>query len=273
MNNLMQHRPVKRSLLRLQAGKWWFTNKRRVKWLFSNSKLARINKELSLPYVVYTHATPLMRQLRNVEMWLQTNKVINLKLAAAKLNGIVLMPGETFSYWRSIGKPTRRKGYVDGMVLFYGRYKSGVGGGLCQMSNLIYWMTLHTPLQIIERHRHSYDVFPDAGRTQPFGSGATCAYNYLDLQIYNPTQEPYQLVVGLTDDKLVGEWRSSLPLNHRYEVFEKDHRIELKPWGGYVRSNAICRRKYLLEDGELLGEEYVTGNEVVMMYAPMLEPV
>lgn len=271
LNNLMQHRPVKRSILRLKAGKWWFTNKRRMKWLLSGTKLAKIRKEQSLPYVVYTHATPLMRQLRNVEMWLQTNKVINLRLAAEKLNGIVLMPGETFSYWRAIGKPTRQKGYVDGMILFYGTYKTGVGGGLCQMSNLIYWMTLHTPLQVVERHRHSYDVFPDAGRTQPFGSGATCAYNYLDLQIYNPTEEPYQLVVGLTEDKLVGEWRSSLPVKYRYEVFEKDHRIELKPWGGYIRSNAIYRRKYAQEEGDMLGEEYITGNEAIMMYAPLLE--
>ncbi|WP_284241574.1 VanW family protein [Paenibacillus glycanilyticus] len=269
----MHHRPVRRSFMRLQAGKWWFTNKRRLKWLFGSRKLAKMNKELSLPCVVFTHATPLIRPLRNVDGWLQTNKVTNLLLAAAKLNGIVLMPGETFSYWRAIGKPTRNKGYVDGMVLFYGGYKAGVGGGLCQMSNLVYWMTLHTPLQVIERHRHSYDVFPDAGRTQPFGSGATCAYNYLDLQIYNPTNEPYQLIVGLTEEKLVGEWRAPQPSNYRYEVFEKDHRIELKPWGGYVRSNAIYRRTFAMEDGELLGEEFVAGNEAVMMYAPMLEPV
>ena len=39
-------------------------------------------------------------------------------------------------------------------------------------------MTLHTPLQVTERYRHSYDVFPDADRKLPFGSGATCAYNY-----------------------------------------------------------------------------------------------
>ncbi|TCM98809.1 vancomycin resistance protein VanW [Paenibacillus sp. BK033] len=273
MDNLMQHRPVKRSFLRLQAGKWWFTNKRRIKWLFSASKPARIRKELSLPYVVFTHATPLMRQLRNADMRLQINKVINLRLAAERLNGIVLMPGETFSFWRTIGKPTRRKGYVDGMILFYDGYKPGVGGGLCQMSNLIYWMTLHTPLQVTERHRHGYDVFPDAGRTQPFGSGATCAYNDLDLRIHNPTKQPFQLIVGLTEGKLVGEWRSSLPVNCRYEVVEKDHRIELKPCGGYVRSNSIYRRTYALDEGELLDEEFVAGNEAVMLYAPMLEPV
>ena len=45
------------------------------------------------------------------------------------------------------------------MVLHYGSFQTGIGGGLCQLSNLIYWMTLHTPLTVTERYRHSFDVF------------------------------------------------------------------------------------------------------------------
>jgi len=158
-----------------------------------------------------------------VAMRLQHNKVKNLTIASRRLNGLMVKPGETFSFWRRIGNPTRRKGYVEGMVLFYGNVTAGVGGGLCQLSNLIYWMALHTPLTVTERHRHSYDVFSDSGRTQPFGSGATCAYNYLDLQIKNETDRPYQLIVYLTDTHLVGEWRSTTPSLRRYEVYEKEH--------------------------------------------------
>lgn len=55
------------------------------------------------------------------------------------------------------------------------------------MTNLIYWMTLHTPLTVAKRWRHGFDVFPDANRTQPFGSGATCSWPILDLQIVNHT--------------------------------------------------------------------------------------
>ena len=155
-----------------------------------------------LPHVMFAHRTPLLRQLRNVDMWLQHNKVRNLRIASRKVSGVIVMPGETFSFWRLIGNPTRRKGYVEGMVLFCGQVRTGVGGGLCQLSNLIYWMTLHSPLTVTERHRHSYDVFPDSGRTQPFGTGATCAYNYLDLQIENRTPHPWQLVVDLTDTRM-----------------------------------------------------------------------
>lgn len=63
---------------------------------------------------------------------------------------MVLRPGETFSYWRAIGKPTRRKGYWEGMILSGGTVGKGIGSGLCQLSNLIYWMTLHTELTVTD---------------------------------------------------------------------------------------------------------------------------
>ena len=141
-------------------------------------------------------------------MQYQYNKITNLRLAAARLDGVVLRPGETFSYWRLIGRPSRRKGYLDGIVLFCGTFRPGVGGGLCQMSNLIFWMTLHTPLTVVERYRHSYDVFPDCGRTQPFGSGATCVYPYRDLMIRNDTQTTFRLHVTVGGEFLEGEWRA-----------------------------------------------------------------
>lgn len=72
-------------------------------------------------------------------MEVQHNKVINLKIAIAKLNGSILTPNDVFSYWKMIGKKTKRKGYVDGMILHYGKVTSGIGVGLCQLSNLIYW--------------------------------------------------------------------------------------------------------------------------------------
>ncbi len=65
-------------------------------------------------------------------------------------------------------------------------------------------MTLHTPLTVTERYRHSFDVFPDSNRIKPFGSGATCSYNYLELQIRNDTNQPYQLSINVTNEYLIG---------------------------------------------------------------------
>ncbi|MFA5523396.1 MAG: VanW family protein [Tissierellales bacterium] len=263
-------KPVKRTKARIALGKIYYTYSRYLEWCIGNTKFSKKMETNALPYTVFKHQTPLLRRLKDVDMWLQQNKIVNLRIAVEKLNGIIICPGETFSYWRLIGKPTRKKGYVDGMILSHGNYKTGIGGGLCQLSNLIYWLTLHTPLKVTERHRHSYDVFPDSNRTQPFGSGATCFYNYLDLRIYNPTKQPYQLNLYLTDENLVGQWNTVEESLYSYEVYEKEHKFTQEYWGGYVRHNLIYRRVFNY-NRELINDKYVTENHAIMMYQPFLE--
>jgi vancomycin resistance protein VanW len=203
-------------------------------------------------------------------MWLQDNKVENLKLALKEINGVIIRPGETFSYWKMIGKPTYSKGYKDGMVLYYGKFKSGPGGGLCQLSNLIYWMTLHTPLTVVERHRHSFDVFPDSNRTQPFGSGATCVYNYRDLKIKNETDESYKIKLWMDEKNLNGIIMSNRKQYFQYTIYENSHAISHQHWGGYVRSNEIRRTIFDME-GDFLEDQVVCENHALMMYEPLLE--
>ena len=274
MEGIMENlKPISRSPIRIYFGKKYYRIKRYKEWFFSNKNYALNKDESLLKHVVFTHQSLLHRELKDVEMWLQHNKVKNLNIATKAINKIIIRPGETFSYWRLIGNTTRRKGYVEGMILHYGKVTVGVGGGLCQLSNLIYWMTLHTPLTVTERYRHSYDVFPDSNRKQPFGSGATCYYNYLDLQIKNDTNNTYQLVLYLTDTHLVGEWRSDSPTIQTYKVYEAEHKISLEYWGGYVRQNRI-HRKIFDGKGVQTGDEFITENNAIMMYEPFLsEPV
>lgn len=261
--------PIHRSWLRLRLGKAYYTGKRYLLWCSPAFHWAKIRSEEQLPEIQFEHKTPLIRHLRGEEMEWQKNKVINLRLAVARLDGLLLRPGETFSYWRLIGKPTRKKGYREGMVLFLGRIGGDVGGGLCQLSNLIFWMTLHTPLTVVERYRHSHDVFPDTNRTQPFGSGATCAYPHRDLMIRNDTEQPFQLCVQVGKQVLKGEWRAPAPPVCRYEIVERNHRMDQASWGGYVRHNELYRRIYDLEGG-LLEEEFLFANDAIMMYSPLL---
>ena len=269
MNNTVE-KPLARSRFRLMLGCYYYTFKRYLFWIFSRLSFAK-EVGAELPFVHFTHATPLLRQLKDVDMVLQYNKITNLKIAVPKINGIILYPGQTFSYWKLIGKPTRYKGYLKGMVLQNGKFKAGTGGGLCQLSNLIYWMTLHTPLTVTERHRHGFDVFPDSGRTQPFGSGATCFYNYGDLMITNHTNTPFQLALEVTDTELKGAWRSSAAANCQYKVYEKEHLMRQEFWGGYTRHNTLYRKISTL-DGTLLQDELITENHTIMMYAPLLPP-
>lgn len=262
-------RPVHRSHLRLTLGHWVYGAHRRLWWAFGGCRFAHVRQGAPLEHLCVDHHTPLLRQLKGVDMALQRNKVVNLRIATARLDGLLLRPGEVLSFWRLVGRPTAARGFLPGMTLHYGAVGAALGGGLCQMTNLIYWMTLHTGLTVIERHRHSYDVFPDSNRTQPFGSGATCAWPHLDLMIRNDTGHTYQLRVRVGEQELEGQWRSDAPMEHCFEILERDARMCSEPWGGFSRHNVLVRRSFDA-GGVWLGEEVVAENHALMMYAPFL---
>ncbi len=263
-------RPVGRTALRTVIGGLYHRLRRWMQWHAVGIDWAHRQSDPIRGHTVFHHSSPLIRQLPDVDMWMQRNKVHNLALAARTVHGVLLQPGERFSFWRCIGPPVRRRGYLPGMVLQDGQVQPGVGGGLCQLSNLIYWMTLHTELSVVERHRHSYDVFPDTNRTVPFGSGATCAYSFADLQVENRTSATYQLLVQLTDHDLVGEWRADREPSRTYRVYQDAHWITHEPAIGHVRHNTIRRRVY--EEGEVVDDEFITENHARMMYPPFLAP-
>ena len=78
-----------------------------------------------LPVVVYAQKTLMRRRLGNVDMRLQDNKVINLNLAVPKVNGIIIKPGEIFSFWKLVGSCSAKKGYREGLVISGGRTGTG----------------------------------------------------------------------------------------------------------------------------------------------------
>ncbi len=256
--------------IRRKLGRQFYIFKRWLKWISGSQKFAQPDPKIHLPHKIFEHQSILLRKLKAVDMIFQKNKIMNLRLAAEKINRTVIRPGETFSIWRLVGRPTALKGYLPGLVLERGQIKNGIGGGLCQLGNLIYWMVLHTPLTVVERWRHSFDVFPDEQRTLPFGSGATLAYNYIDLQIRNDTDQNFQLEIWLSETHLHGAFLSEKPPAFRYEVIENEHFIQHEPWGGYSRHNRISRRVFDAATGQFLREEPVTENHALMMYQPFL---
>lgn len=262
-------RTIERSALRKRLGECYYALLRYLLWLSPKYRFAKEQSPGLLPFLHARHQTLLLRPLKDIDMQLQHNKIVNLRLAARWLDGVLLRPGETLSFWRLVGRPTYAKGYLDGMVLSCGKVTAGVGGGLCQLSNLLYWITLHTPLTVVERHRHGYDVFPDVNRTQPFGSGATCFYPHGDLMIVNRTGDAFQLSVSVGKEYLCASWHSDARPVCRYEMIERDHMMKSEWWGGYSRHNALYRRRFDLE-GAFLGEEFIVENHAMMMYEPFL---
>ena len=263
-------KPKKRSDLRRLLGKEVFILKRKINWLTQSHKFVRTKATGQLNYLLIKHRSFLLRPLKNVDMYLQENKVTNLKIAIQPIDQIVIKPGEIFSIWKLVGRPSQSKGYLEGLVLSDGKIGKGIGGGLCQLGNLLYWMALHTPLSIKERWRHSYDVFPDINRTIPFACGATLSYNYVDLQLENNTDKTFQIKLWLDEEYLNGEIRCDCDLNLQYEIFETDHLFQHQWWGGYTRHNRIWKRITDLKNNTKT-EELVAENSAIMMYNPMLE--
>ena len=151
-------RTKKRSDIRLMLGGWYYTWCRYIGWYTSKRQFASGHGSEDYPNVCFQHKSLLKRNLTKEEEVYQENKIVNLRLAVEKLDGIIVYPQETLSYWKTIGKPSASKGYKKGIMLKDGTIVYGIGGGLCQLSNLLFWITIHTPLQVVERHRHGYDV-------------------------------------------------------------------------------------------------------------------
>lgn len=229
--------------------------------LFYN--IARKNSANFYKNVVFRHQSLLMKKLGESDPRLQKQKIVNLKIAAEKLNGLIIKPGQIFSLWHTIGKPSSKRGFVNGMLLSNGKVIEGVGGGLCQMANLLYWMFLHTQVQVKERYHHSKDVFPDSGRTLPFGSGATILYNYIDLKIKNTTDKPLQLKIWVTDKHLKGQLLSNERIPQKYHVKEKNH-FFIKKGNQYFRYNEIWRDERI--NGITVKEEKITENFAPVLY-------
>jgi vancomycin resistance protein VanW len=247
---------------------WSRRIRRYCDWYLGGTKYVSKRRTDKLPFRIKKHQSVLLKKLGESDMQLQINKVTNLRIAIQNIDGILIKPGETFSFCKLVGLPTKAKGYLPGMELTFGEARAGIGGGICQISNLIHWLVIHSPLTVTERYHHSFDPFPDDGRVLPFGSGATVFYNYRDYQFTNNTNYTFQINLWLSEKCLDGELRIDTELDYGYHVFEKDHHF-LKLDGKFYRKNEIWREKILkFQSGKVVDTELITKNFARVTYTP-----
>jgi len=238
---------------------------RHIKNILSSTKFAKTKAE-PLPVSAYKHTSLIRRKLGDVDMQLQENKAGNLALAAPKINGVLIKPGETFSFWQLIGPCTKRRGYKEGLTISSGKPTRGIGGGMCQFTNLIHWLVLHSPLDIIEHHHHDrVDLFPDYGRKVPFGCGTSIMYNYLDYRFKNNTGSTFQILTRITETHLCGELRVCSLQENSFHILEEDaHFAKIGEY--YYRKNIIVKRVIDKRTGKELSKKIIKKSHAKVMY-------
>jgi len=246
--------------------------KKDIKDFLQGRKFAKKKSKENLKYIWKGHTKLLLRKLQGVDMNLQKNKTKNLQLASKKIDGIIINPGEEFSFWNLVGDATKRKGYKEGLVISNNKMKTGIGGGLCQMANMIHWLVLHTPLEVTELHHHSDALFPDVKRREPFGTGTSISYKALDYRFKNTTQYPIQIRVWLDDTYLYGELRSTVELNKNYKIIEEDNHYAKDEKGVFYRNSKVYRIITDKETNEEIAKELILNNHSKVMYDYSLIP-
>ena len=157
----------------------------------------------------------------------------NVALAASSCNGVVIMPGEVFSYLNTIGSPSQANGYQVSTGYAGGETVDMVGGGICQVSSSLYYCSVYANLEIVNRACHAFIV-----GYLPNGLDATVYYPTLDYQFRNNTDYPIKIVAGVsgnrltvsfygtkTDDTYVQTQRYTLSTTPWQTVYEPDSSV------------------------------------------------
>lgn len=245
---------------------------RKIKNLVINKKIAVMrNEKEKLPQIVKSHFSILLRKLEGVDIQLQINKIQNIKIAVSKINGLLINPGQTFSFWELVGKPSKKKGYIKGLVIKKNKFESDYGGGLCQLANLIHYLVLNSPLTVTELHHHTDALFPDDQRRVPFGTGTSICYNMLDYRFKNTTDQVIQLLVWVEDKDLCGELRSEKQFPLRYKITEENHHFA-KEEGDWYRISRIYKISIDRNTDKEISKELILDNHSKVLYNPELIP-
>ncbi len=121
------------------------------------------------------------------------DRTTNLILAANKINGTVVMPGETFSYNTVVGERTIAAGYKEAPIYVNGQVVDGLGGGICQITSTLYNAVLYANLEVVERSNHQFvPSYVKASRD------ATVVYGSIDFKFKNNRNYPIKIVCSVS---------------------------------------------------------------------------
>lgn len=227
-----------------------------------------------------------------------SDRNVNLSLACKAINGMILYPGDIFSYNEALGERTIEKGYRPGISYINGESVLDIGGGICQVSSTLFYCSVVADLKIVERWNHGY-----ASAYTPLSTDATVFWGGVDFRFQNNTEYPIRIEAssnkGNVTIKLIGtdtkdyyvkflsERLEVIPYEEEYKEFEadnekgyKDGDVIVTPYTGYVSKS--YRAKYDKETNKLIEktlecyDRYSSRNKVIAKIIgtepPVIEP-
>lgn len=183
----------------------------------------------------FPYSVSLVQEIKKTNSF--ENKRHNIQTGVHVINGIIISPNEVFSFWKIIRQPSARNGYKISRNLINGALREDYGGGLCQLSGIIYHLSLIAGLQITERHPHSIDIYEEHERFCPLGADATVVYGYKDLRLQNPFPFPVKITLNIAGNELECTFSAPHPLIPREVVFERTDREQHKEVNTVIKSN------------------------------------
>ena len=246
---------------------------RHIKNWMGKEKFATHQQQDKLPVVIYSNSNNMIKRGPGIDPQLQLNKADNIRLACSRMNGVIVNPGETFSFWKLVGKTSKRNGFAEGRVIVNGKLVAGVGGGLCNLANTINLLVMHSPMTITELHHHSDALAPDPGGVRvPYSAGTSVNYNFVDYRFRNDTDQPVQLCAWCDGDDLCTELRTTMEFPTTYRLVEEDHHFHQEASGNYYRISKIYLETMDRTTGEVLERRLQWDNRSRVMFDPALIP-
>ncbi len=247
--------------------------KRHVRNLLGKECYASRREKDRLSVMVFSTSGNMIKRGPGIDERLQQNKADNIRLACSKIDGLVLEPGETFSFWRQVGKTSKRNGFSEGRVLVNGRLVAGVGGGLCNLANTLNLLALHSPLTITEMHHHSDALAPDPGNKHvPYSAGTSVNYNFIDLRFRNDTDRPIQICTWCEGDNLNAALCTTQEFPYSYRLTEENHHFHQEADGRFFRNSLIYRETIDRATGQVVSRELNWKNHSEVMFDYSLIP-
>lgn len=136
-------------------------------------------------------------------------KVTNIEVASKGISQVVVMPGEIFSFWKIVPRPTKKNGFVKSRNLVNGEISTAIGGGICQLASITYHIALLAGLDVIERHNHSLDIYEEHDRFTPLGADAAVVWGHKDLRFKNNNEHKIWFKVLIKKEKITLELHCS----------------------------------------------------------------